>query len=141
VTVQTNKELLGIVDKFNNDPAVTRCDTCGLVQYRTRAGNCRRRVRVLPQDPRLLIPHIHEVVINSAPVKCVNREAVENICQRIRQLRESWAVTQSQLQCYSRVSRSYLSRIEPVSPESYRLVLFFSTASAAGAVRFVATAK
>jgi transcriptional regulator with XRE-family HTH domain len=112
VTVQTNKELLGIVDKFNNDPAVTRCDTCGLVQYRTRTGNCRRCVRVLPQDPRVLIPHIQEVVINSAPVKCVNRDTVENIGQRIRQLRESRAMTQSQLQCYSRVSRSYLSRIE-----------------------------
>jgi len=41
-----------------------------------------------------------------------NRETVENIGQRIRQLRESRAMTQSQLQARSRVSRSYLSRIE-----------------------------
>jgi transcriptional regulator with XRE-family HTH domain len=37
---------------------------------------------------------------------------VENIGQRIRQLRESRGMTQSQLQARSRVSRSYLSRIE-----------------------------
>jgi transcriptional regulator with XRE-family HTH domain len=41
-----------------------------------------------------------------------NRETVENIGQRIRQLRESRGMTQSQLQARSRVSRSYLSRIE-----------------------------
>jgi transcriptional regulator with XRE-family HTH domain len=44
--------------------------------------------------------------------KWPNRETVENIGQRIRQLRESRAMTQSQLQARSRVSRSYLSRIE-----------------------------
>jgi transcriptional regulator with XRE-family HTH domain len=37
---------------------------------------------------------------------------VENIGQRIRQLRESRGMTQSQLQSKSKVSRSYLSRIE-----------------------------
>ena len=37
---------------------------------------------------------------------------MENIGQRIRQLRESRGMTQSQLQARSRVSRSYLSRIE-----------------------------
>jgi transcriptional regulator with XRE-family HTH domain len=41
-----------------------------------------------------------------------NRDTVENIGQRIRQLRESRGMTQSQLQARSRVSRSYLSRIE-----------------------------
>ena len=44
--------------------------------------------------------------------KWPNRETVENIGQRIRQLRESRGMTQSQLQARSRVSRSYLSRIE-----------------------------
>jgi transcriptional regulator with XRE-family HTH domain len=44
--------------------------------------------------------------------KWPNRETVENIGQRIRQLRESRTMTQSQLQARSRVSRSYLSRIE-----------------------------
>ena len=41
-----------------------------------------------------------------------NREAVEKIGERIRQLRESRGMTQSQLQVHSHVSRSYLSRIE-----------------------------
>jgi len=44
--------------------------------------------------------------------KFANQETVENIGQRIRQLRESRAMTQSQLQSRSKVSRSYLSRIE-----------------------------
>src|SRR6202171_2584123 len=44
--------------------------------------------------------------------KWPNRETVENIGKRIRQLRESRGITQSQLQARSRVSRSYLSRIE-----------------------------
>jgi transcriptional regulator with XRE-family HTH domain len=41
-----------------------------------------------------------------------NEDTVQNIGQRIRQLRESRGMTQSQLQARSRVSRSYLSRIE-----------------------------
>jgi transcriptional regulator with XRE-family HTH domain len=44
--------------------------------------------------------------------KWPNRETVENIGQRIRQLRESRGMTQSRLQTRSLVSRSYLSRIE-----------------------------
>jgi transcriptional regulator with XRE-family HTH domain len=44
--------------------------------------------------------------------KWPNREMVENIGQRIRRLRESRGMTQSRLQACSRVSRSYLSRIE-----------------------------
>ena len=30
------------------DREVIRCKTCGLVQYRTRVGNCRRCLRLLP---------------------------------------------------------------------------------------------
>jgi transcriptional regulator with XRE-family HTH domain len=41
-----------------------------------------------------------------------NAQTVENIGHRIRQLRETRGMTQSQLQARSRVSRSYLSRIE-----------------------------
>jgi transcriptional regulator with XRE-family HTH domain len=98
------------------DREVIRCKVCGLVQYRTRAGNCRRCIRLLPPKVEFLIPP-------SAPQdlpgderqlfeKWPNRETVENIGQRIRQLRESRGMTQSQLQARSRVSRSYLSRIE-----------------------------
>jgi len=38
------------------DREVIRCKTCGLVQYRTRTGNCRRCVRALPQRLEFLIP-------------------------------------------------------------------------------------
>ena len=98
------------------DREVIRCKSCGLVQYRTRAGNCRRCLRLLPPVVEFLIP---PPVAQELPgddrqlfEKWPNRETVENIGQRIRQLRESRGMTQSQLQASSRVSRSYLSRIE-----------------------------
>jgi transcriptional regulator with XRE-family HTH domain len=69
----------------------------------------------LPQRLEFLIPPPappEEAVAEPASEKFVNQETVENIGQRIRQLRESRAMTQSQLQSRSKVSRSYLSRIE-----------------------------
>jgi transcriptional regulator with XRE-family HTH domain len=98
------------------DREVVRCKTCGLVQYRTRTGNCRRCVRMLPPKVEFLIPPPapQELPGDDRQLfeKWPNRETVENIGQRIRQLRESRGMTQSQLQARSRVSRSYLSRIE-----------------------------
>jgi len=97
------------------DREVIRCKTCGLVQYRTRTGNCRRCVRALPQRLEFLIPPEatpEETAAEPTTQKFVNQETVENIGQRIRQLRESRTMTQSQLQSRSKVSRSYLSRIE-----------------------------
>ena len=100
----------------DQDREVIRCKSCGLVQYRTNAGNCRRCVRMLPPKVEFLIPPpAQEVLVGDDRQlfeKWPNRETVENIGQRIRQLRESRAMTQSQLQARSRVSRSYLSRIE-----------------------------
>jgi transcriptional regulator with XRE-family HTH domain len=98
------------------DREVIRCKMCGLVQYRTRTGNCRRCVRLLPPKLEYLIPPPapQELPGDDRQLfeKWPNRETVENIGQRIRQLRESRGMTQSQLQARSRVSRSYLSRIE-----------------------------
>ncbi|MGO9641652.1 MAG: helix-turn-helix domain-containing protein [Candidatus Acidiferrales bacterium] len=98
------------------DREVIRCKTCGLVQYRTRTGNCRRCLRLLPPKLEYLIPPpaAQELPGDDRQLfeKWPNRETVENIGQRIRQLRESRGMTQSQLQARSRVSRSYLSRIE-----------------------------
>jgi transcriptional regulator with XRE-family HTH domain len=98
------------------DREVVRCGVCGLVQYLTRSGNCRRCLRLLPPKvdlmmpppPPMELPGDDRQLFESWP----NRETVENIGQRIRQLRESRGMTQSQLQARSRVSRSYLSRIE-----------------------------
>ncbi len=98
------------------DREVIRCKICGLVQYRTRTGNCRRCLRLLPPKVEFLIPPPapQELPGDDRQLfeKWPNRETVENIGQRIRQLRESRGMTQSQLQARSRVSRSYLSRIE-----------------------------
>ena len=97
------------------DREVIRCRTCGLVQYRTRTGNCRRCVRALPQRLEFMIPTpppVEETRTEETSANLANQETVENIGQRIRQLRESRGMTQSQLQSRSKVSRSYLSRIE-----------------------------
>jgi len=112
VSVQLEKEAISSLEL---DREVIRCKTCGLVQYRTRTGNCRRCVRALPQRLEFLIPPPEppeETGAEPAQEKFANRETVENIGQRIRQLRESRSMTQSQLQSRSKVSRSYLSRIE-----------------------------
>src|SRR5580693_9424544 len=108
----TEKETM---HSFEMDREVIRCKTCGLVQYRTRTGNCRRCVRALPQRLEFLIPPPappEEAAAEPTSEKFANQQTVENIGQRIRQLRESRAMTQSQLQSRSKVSRSYLSRIE-----------------------------
>jgi transcriptional regulator with XRE-family HTH domain len=101
---------------MDSDREVIRCVTCGLVQYRTRNGNCRRCLRLLAPKVEFLIPppEPQELPVDDRQLfeKWPNREMVENIGQRIRQLRESRGMTQSQLQTRSNVSRSYLSRIE-----------------------------
>ncbi|HZV60507.1 MAG TPA: helix-turn-helix transcriptional regulator [Candidatus Eremiobacteraceae bacterium] len=69
----------------------------------------------MPQRLEFLIPPPapqEEEVAEPTSNKFANQETVENIGQRIRQLRESRTMTQSQLQSRSKVSRSYLSRIE-----------------------------
>jgi transcriptional regulator with XRE-family HTH domain len=109
-------DINGNTDLQELDREVIRCKACGLVQYRTKNDICRRCVRMLPPRVEFLIP---PPVAQELPgddrqlfEKWPNRETVENIGQRIRQLRESRGMTQSQLQARSRVSRSYLSRIE-----------------------------
>ncbi len=112
MSLHENKDEMNTLEM---DREVIRCKTCGLVQYRTRTGNCRRCVHALPQRLEFLMPPPappEEAVEESAEQKFVNQETVENIGQRIRQLRESRGMTQSQLQSRSKVSRSYLSRIE-----------------------------
>ena len=102
--------------KMESDRDVIRCITCGMVQYRTRNGYCRRCLHLLTPKIEFLIPppEFRELPGDDRQPfeKWPNREMVENIGQRIRQLRESRGMTQSQLQARSRVSRSYLSRIE-----------------------------
>jgi transcriptional regulator with XRE-family HTH domain len=112
VSANTEKESLNSLEM---DREVIRCKTCGLVQYRTRTGNCRRCVRALPQRLEFLIPPAPPEETQGEEAltdKFANQKTVENIGQRIRQLRESRSMTQSQLQSRSKVSRSYLSRIE-----------------------------
>ena len=98
------------------DREVIRCKTCGLVQYCTLVGNCRRCLRLLPPKVEILIPPPERQGLpddDQQPFdKSPNRKTVENIGQRIRQLRESCGMTQSQLKMRARVSHSWLSRVE-----------------------------
>lgn len=105
-----------VTEEVETEREVIRCQSCGLVQYRTKTGNCRRCLRALP-------PPVDAVAVPPVPQDLPgderqlfenwpNRETVENIGVRIRQLREARGMTQSQLQARSGVSRSYLSRIE-----------------------------
>jgi transcriptional regulator with XRE-family HTH domain len=102
--------------KVESDRDVIRCITCGMVQYRTRNGNCRRCLGLLAPRVQLLIPPpaVQELKGDDRQPfeKWPNCEIVENIGLRIRQLRELKGLTQSQLEALSRVSRSHLSRIE-----------------------------
>jgi transcriptional regulator with XRE-family HTH domain len=95
------------------DREVIRCKTCGLVQFRARMGNCRRCQRLVP--PKMDFPIAPLELPGDARQgfeKWPNRDPVENVGRRMRQLRELRGMTQRQLQERSRVSRSYLSRIE-----------------------------
>jgi transcriptional regulator with XRE-family HTH domain len=103
---------------MNPEREVIHCKTCGLVQYRTAAGKCRRCQRAIQAKTEYLIPAT-PVEPPQLPVdyrklfeKWPNIATVQNIGQRIAQLRQSRGVTQNGLQKMSRVSRSYLSRIE-----------------------------
>ena len=102
--------------KVETDRDVIRCIICGMVQYRTRNGNCRRCLHLLTPEiePLTLPPASQDLQVDHRqPIeKWPNRVMVEKIGQRIRQFRESRGMSQSQLQTRSRVSRSYLSRIE-----------------------------
>lgn len=103
-------------DTSEKDRDVVRCKVCGLVQYRTRTGNCRRCLRLLPPPVEFMLPPPTSQELPGDDRQLFenwpNRDTVENIGLRIRNLRESRGMTQSQLQARSRVSRSYLSRIE-----------------------------
>jgi transcriptional regulator with XRE-family HTH domain len=97
------------------DRHVTRCLTCGLVQYFTKSGYCRKCLRMLPRKVEFRVPPsappvLEETTATLPPTQ--NRLIIENIGQRIRQLRESRGMTQSVLTDRSHVSRSYVSRIE-----------------------------
>jgi len=108
-------ENLGPV-KIESDRDVVRCITCGMMQFRTRNGNCRRCLhRLTSQADIFVLPPEYQELPGDAlqpSMKLPNKQVVENIGQRIRQLRESHGMTQSKLQALSQVSRSYLSRIE-----------------------------
>jgi transcriptional regulator with XRE-family HTH domain len=96
-----------------SDRDVLRCQLCGLVQYRTRTGYCRRCLRLLPMVQAVTLPPPQAPPEQEAPSRAwPNTQTVERIGNRVRQLREWRSMTQSQLQSRSKVSRSYLSRIE-----------------------------
>jgi transcriptional regulator with XRE-family HTH domain len=100
---------------------VLRCLTCGLVQYRTCTGNCRRCQRALPMAGKAQLPsigpqNVPDIVPHAKNGhhhgEWSNGKALETVGKRIGRLRECRGMTQVQLEASSRVSRSYLSRLE-----------------------------
>jgi HTH-type transcriptional repressor of puuD len=95
---------------------VIRCHVCSLVQFITRAGDCRRCRRglfpkIVPQDAMvpdfLMSDDATESAGNGA-----NEIIVKNLGKRIRELRELHGLTRTQLRACTGVSRTYLSRVE-----------------------------
>lgn len=111
---QITRENLKSFDQLTTDREVTRCATCGLVQFMTRRGHCRACVRLLPQRVEFLFrsPKAAQTETDNPAGGLANSAIVESIGQRIRQMRESRGLTQNHLQSQSKVSRSYISRIE-----------------------------
>lgn len=112
MSVQINQEQVISSEIINEAREITRCLTCGLVQFTTRRGNCRRCVRPLPMRLGSILPPPAAVGAAIKAVRMPNAETVLKIGERIRQFRESNGMSQSELQSRSKVSRSYLSRIE-----------------------------
>ena len=108
VSDQTMKNGNYSLEDVGSDRDVIRCITCGMVQYRTCNGNCRRCLHLLTPKRQFLVPPpaMQELPGDDRQPfeKWPNCETVENIGQRIRQLRESRGITQSQLQLRSHVS-------------------------------------
>jgi transcriptional regulator with XRE-family HTH domain len=95
---------------------VVQCKSCGLVQYRTKKDVCRRCLRVLPSKSNFLLPPAERqpTANDNYQLKEIspNLHVVKKIGERVKLLRESRNLTQGRLQAASKVSRSYLSRIE-----------------------------
>src|ERR1700739_1151846 len=86
VPVSAHLDKEATMNSLEMDREVIRCKTCGLVQYRTRTGNCRRCVRALPQRMEYLIPQEapqEEVAPEAISPKFANQETGENIGQRV----------------------------------------------------------
>src|SRR5437879_13700855 len=82
VSVQLEK----VMSSLEMDREVIRCKTCGLVQYRTRTGNCSRCVRALHQRLEFLFPpqaHTGEVGDTPTIEKLINRVTIERLEQCI----------------------------------------------------------
>jgi DNA-binding XRE family transcriptional regulator len=116
VSTQTNANGNDGLLKVASDREVILCITCVMVQYRAHNGDCRRCLHLLKPKVAFLFPPpvLRELQGDDRQPfeKWPNREMVENIGQRIRQLRECHRMTQTQLRAHSWVSQSRLFRIE-----------------------------
>lgn len=73
---------------------------------------CRRELKSERPSLPVFVPVAEAEETQYTSPASQNDQLVKNVGQRIRNLRESHGLTQGQLQHLSRVSRSYLSRIE-----------------------------
>ena len=95
---------------------VIRCHACGLMQFITRTGDCRRCRRglfpkMVPQDAMVADLPVSDDATESVG-NGANEIIVKNLGRRIRELRELHGLTRTQLRARTGVSRTYLSRVE-----------------------------
>lgn len=95
---------------------VIRCHACGLMQFITRTGDCRRCRRGLVPKMVPQAAMVAEVPASDDATESVgngtNGIIVKNLGKRIRELRELHGFTRTQLRARTGVSRTYLSRVE-----------------------------
>jgi len=112
VTAETSGEKAKISGAA--DRPIICCGTCGLTQYQTQTGNCRRCARPQPLkiDSHQASGDAIQVRVRLRVEDLAKIDAVEGIGLRVKKFREALGITQYELQERSGVSRSYLSRIE-----------------------------
>ena len=87
---------------------VLRCDSCGLVQFRTANSLCRRCRKPLEIDePEALSPQL--VTTNAQGVE--EAEGI-NVARAVREVRHDRCLSQRQLAGRMQVPRTYISKIE-----------------------------
>ena len=87
---------------------VLRCDSCGLVQFRTTNSLCRRCRKPLEVDePEALSPQL--VTTNAQGVE--EAEGI-NVARAVREVRHDRCLSQRQLAGRMQVPRTYISKIE-----------------------------
>ena len=87
---------------------VVRCDSCGLVQFRTSNSNCRKCRKAYQEELLPMAPQL----VPSRPVAPDSAEAGLQVAGQVREVRKARHLSQRQLAGRMQVPRTYISKIE-----------------------------